>query len=140
MTEFSDAELEAYLDETLDPERASAIEKALAGNTELLNRLSQINGRRDAGIHTLGEIWRRNQLGVPTREELGGYLLGILDPEKADYIDFRVHILKCPFTIANLNDLKQEQEANDETVKQRRSRYLQSSAGYFEDGKDDPAN
>lgn len=133
MSEFTEAELEAYLDETLDPDRASLIESELSEGSELLARLSHINGRRDAGIHTLGEIWRRNQLGVPTREDLGSYLLGVLDDEKSDYIEFRINILKCPFTIANLNDLRNEQEANDESVQIRRSRYLQSSAGYFDE-------
>lgn len=135
MSEITEAELEAYLDETLDPERASIVESQLAENPELLARLSHINGRRDAGIHTLGEIWRRNQLGVPTREDLGSYLLGVLEQEKQDYIDFRINVLKCPFTIANLNDLKNEQEKNDDSVEVRRSRYLQSSAGYFDEDK-----
>lgn len=130
--DFTDAELEAYLDETLDPDRASLIESQLSEGSELLARLSHINGRRDAGIHTLGEIWRRNQLGVPSREVLGSYLLGVLDDDKSDYIDYRINILKCPFTIANLNDLKNEQKANDESVQTRRSSYFQSSVGYFE--------
>lgn len=132
MSEFTEAELEAYLDETLDPERASLIESQLSEGSELLARLSHINGRRDAGVHTLGEIWRRNQLGVPTREDLGSYLLGILEDDKKAYIDYRINILKCPFTIANLNDLRNEQEVNDESVQTRRSSYYQSSVGYFE--------
>lgn len=136
MTDFTEAELEAYLDETLDSERAALIESQLSNNSDLLARLSHINGRRDAGIHTLGEIWRRNQLGVPSREDLGSYLLGVLDDEKCDYIDFRINTLKCPFTIANLNDLKNEQEANDDSVQSRRSKYLQSSAGYFDENDD----
>ena len=64
--DFSDAELETYLDEALDPARAAELEDCLKQDKELLSRLSYINGRRDAGIHTLGEIWRRNQIGVPT--------------------------------------------------------------------------
>ena len=133
MSDFTEAELEAYLDETLDSERASQIENQLAPGSELLMRLSHINGRRDAGIHTLGEIWRRNQLGVPDREILGSYLLGVLDDEKTAYVDFRIEILKCPFTIANLNDLKSQQESNDDSVQIRRSRYLKSSAGFFDE-------
>ena len=139
MSEFTEAELEAYLDETLDPDRASLIESQLTEGSDLLMRLSHINGRRDAGVHTLGEIWRRNQLGVPTREDLGSYLLGVLDDEKKEYIDFRINVLKCPFTIANLNDLKNEQAVNDEIVQTRRSSYYQSSVGYL-DKKDDSAN
>ena len=55
MSEFTEAELEAYLDETLDPDRASLIESQLTEGSDLLMRLSHINGRRDAGVHTLGE-------------------------------------------------------------------------------------
>ena len=83
MTEFTDAELEAFLDESLDPQRAEEIETAIVEDRELLQRLSHINGRRDAGMHTLGEIWRRNQVGVPTPDHLGKYLLGILTDEEA---------------------------------------------------------
>ena len=74
---FPDAELEAYLDETLDPDRSNEIEQALQADEELLQRLTHINERRNAGVHTLGEIWRRNQIGVPSPEMLGNYLLGV---------------------------------------------------------------
>ena len=76
--QFTDADLEAYLDESLDSGRAAQIEDVLASDKALLNRLAMINGRRDAGVHTLGEIWRRNQIGVPTPEVMGNFILGIL--------------------------------------------------------------
>ena len=68
--DFTDAELEAYLDESLDSSRAAEIEHRLREDTVLLQRLSRINHRRDAGIHTLGEIWRRHQIGVPSAEKM----------------------------------------------------------------------
>ena len=102
---FTDAELEAYLDESLDSTRATEIEEAIKNDSELLRRLSVINTRRDAGVHTLGEIWRRNQIGVPTAEVMGNYLLDVLDEEQTAYIKFRMEQLKCPFTIALYDDL-----------------------------------
>ena len=79
---FTEAELEAYLEEALGNERAAEIEKAIRNDRGLLEKLATINSRRDSGVHSIGEIWRRHQLSVPTREELGGYLLGILSPEQ----------------------------------------------------------
>jgi len=129
-TEFTDAELEAYLDEALDPTRAAELEDCLKENRDVLARLSYINGRRDAGIHTLGEIWRRNQVGVPSREQMGNYLLGVSSKEEVDYIDFRMNQLKCRFTVALLADLKAQQAESDaEKSADRRSKIFHSSAG-----------
>ena len=130
--EYTEAELEAYLDEVLDADTAGQLEDDLRSEEGLLRKLSMINARRDSGVHTLGEIWRRHQLGVPGREELGSYLLGVLPEPHAEYIRFRLEVLKCPFTIANLNDLNAQQaEAMDQTST-RRQRYFQTSAGFLE--------
>ena len=123
---FPDAELEAYLDETLDPDRSSEIEEALQDDEELLQRLTLINGRRSAGVHTLGEIWRRNQIGVPTPEMLGNYLLGITTAAESDYIDFRMTKLKCPFTLAMYDDLVRQQNESEEQSTSRRQKFFQS--------------
>lgn len=104
---YTDAELEAFLDEALDPARASEIEEAARNDQELLKRMAKINRRRDAGVHSLGAIWRRFQVGVPTKEEMGQFLLGVLPAEHASYIDFRLQTLKCPYTLS----LKRELEA-----------------------------
>jgi hypothetical protein len=132
-SEFTTSELEAYLDEGLDIERMAHIEQALRERPELLERLAQINGRRDSGMHSLGEIWRRQQIGLPTREELGSYLLGVLSDEHASYIRFRVEILKCRYTIANLSDLQVQQREGDSQVAARRRKYFQSSVGHLKD-------
>ena len=129
---FPDAELEAYLDETLDPDRSSEIEEALQGDEELLQRLTHINGRRSAGVHTLGEIWRRNQIGVPTPEMLGNYLLGITTAAESDYIDFRMTKLKCPFTLAMYDDLVRQQNESEEQSISRRQKFFQSSVSQVE--------
>ena len=127
--EFTEAELEAFLEEALDPKRAAQIEIALRDNQELLSRLSRINGRRDAGMHTIGEIWRRNQIGVPTSEELSQYMLGILPEDHANYIKFRLEVIKCPYTIAALHDFKEQQSASRSQIETRQKKYYDSSAG-----------
>ena len=93
--QFTDADLEAYLDESLDSDRAVEVENALANDKDLLSRLSMINGRRDAGVHTLGEIWRRNQIGVPSPEAMGNFILGILPEGDSKYIQFRMDQLSA---------------------------------------------
>ena len=128
-TEFTDAELEAYLDEGLDPKRAAELEQAMSDDRQLLGRLSHINGRRDAGIHTLGEIWRRNQIGVPTIEQVSNHLLGVLSKEESDYIKFRMDILRCPYTIAMYKDLSAQQDGDTDRSQTRRTKIFNSSAG-----------
>lgn len=118
--EFTDAELEAYLDSTLAPQRADELEEMVRADADLLKRLAQVNARRNAGIHTLGEIWRRNQIGVPTKEEMRQHLLGTLSAEESSYIEFRIKELKCVFTLALLHDLNAE--ANDSPEKSRNRR------------------
>ena len=128
-TEFTDAELEAYLDEGLDPKRAADLEVAMSADQGLLARLSHINGRRDAGIHTLGEIWRRNQIGVPTLEHMSNHLLGLLSKEESDYIMFRMDVLRCPYTIAMYKDLSAKKDGDNDLSKTRRTKFFNSSAG-----------
>jgi len=127
--EITAAELEAYLDEALAPERMAEIERALRARPDLLPRLSQINARRGCGVHTLAEIWRRHHVGVRPRGEVGSYMLGVLPKEHAAYIRFRVSTLKCRYTTANLDDLQARQKEAEAQVSARRRKYFQSSVG-----------
>jgi hypothetical protein len=127
-SEFTESELEAYVDESLDSARAAEIERALKTDRELLKRLSYINGRRDAGVHSLGEIWRQNQVGVPSREKVIAWLKGKLPAEEADYLQFRVEILKCRFTAALLEDVQENRElADSPDAIERRKKILDAS-------------
>ena len=128
---FTQTELEAYLDEALAPEEMAAIERELRGEPQLLRQLSLINTRRDAGVHTLGEIWRRHRISCPTREQLGSHLLGTLSTELGDYVTFHVEMIGCRFCRANLDDMRRQQAERSDAVVTRRSRYFQSSAGYL---------
>jgi hypothetical protein len=130
---YSQAELEAYLDEALPADHMAQIEQSLRDNPQLVVRLSQINAQRDFGVHSLGEIWRRHRLTCPTREQLGSFLLEALLEEQADYVRFHVETIGCRYCQANLEDLRQasaDEEAKPE-VGNRRRRYFQSSAGHL---------
>ncbi len=75
---ISDAQLLAFLEEALPPTEAAAIENRLRADPELLQRLGELRAKEDAGVHSLGAIWRRYRLSCPTREQLGQWLLGYL--------------------------------------------------------------
>jgi hypothetical protein len=129
---FSNSDLEAFLEESLPAERMAAIEESLRGSEELQKRLAAINGRRDAGVHSLGEIWRRHRLSCPTREQLGSYLLGVLPKEEANYVKFHIEEVRCRFCTASVGDLQARQSAAEADVaERRRQKYFQSSAGYL---------
>jgi hypothetical protein len=128
-TDLTAAELEAYLDESLPIARMAAVEEALRRDPQLLRALETINGRRDAGVHSLGEIWRRNRLSCPTRQQLGSYLLGILGDDQAGYIRFHLDTIGCRYCQANLLDLQSQQAPP--IAAERRRKYLQSSAGHL---------
>ena len=130
--EFSQAELEAYLDEELTATEAAKLEALLREDDELVNRLVAIHGRRDAGVHSLGEIWRRNRITCPDRETLGSYLLAILGPAQQAYIEFHVERVGCRYCQANLDDLRDRQSQSGQLAQDRHQRYFQSSAGYLQ--------
>ena len=128
---FTPHQLEAYLEEALPAEEMARIEKASRENPSVAQQLAAVNARRDGGIHSLGEIWRRHRLSCPPREQLGGYLLGTLPSDLADYIAFHVQTVGCRCCEANLTDLKRQQAEAADTAQTRRKRYFQSSAGYL---------
>ncbi len=132
---YSQAELEAYLDEALPPEQMALVEQALRRDAKLAHQLATINARRDAGVHSLGEIWRRHRLSCPTREQLGSFLLGVLPGEPGEYVGFHVEVIGCRVCRANLTDLQKQQAETADAVQTRRRKYFQSSAGYLRPGK-----
>jgi len=129
---FTNADLEAYLDESLSSARLASVEAALRDEPELVDQLATLAGRRDAGVHSLGAIWRRQRLTCPTREQLGSFLLGVLDPDHANYLQFHLDEVGCRYCNASVEDLRAQQAAaNVKETESRRSKYFQSSAGYL---------
>lgn len=126
-----DCDLEGYLDEALPVEAMVRVERALREKPSLKERLADVSARRDAGVHTIGEIWRENRISCPTREQLGSYLLGVVEDEFADYIAFHIETAGCRFCQANLDDLQAQRTQPSGEADARRRKYFQSSAGHL---------
>jgi len=129
---FSNAELEAYLDEALPSEQMVQIEKALRDDPAIVDRLTALVGKQDAGVHSIGATWRRHRLSCLSREQLGSYLLEVLDAEQNEYVRFHLETIGCRLCNASLEDLSQQHTAaHAAATESRRSKYFQSSAGYL---------
>lgn len=126
---FTDQQLQAYLDEALPTEGMSKVEQGLRDDDALRERLLALAGQREAGVHGLGEIWRRHRLSCPTRTQLGGFLLGTLEAEQHQYVQFHMEQVGCRLCAANLDDLQQKHADQLQTTQVRRQRYFQTSAG-----------
>src|ERR1700758_4830315 len=110
MSEISREQLHAYLDDALSDAETAKVEQALRTSEALRRALRQAMQERDRGEHSLGAVWRRERLTCPTREQLGSYLLQVLDDGLQDYLDFHLHVVGCPFCVANLADLQALQQ------------------------------
>jgi hypothetical protein len=136
MTDITREKLHAYLDDALTDAETAQVEQALRGSEPLRRALHLAMQERDRGDHSLGAVWRRERLTCPTREQLGSYLLQVLDEALQDYIEFHLKTVACPFCVANLADLEALQKEPAPQVKARQRRYFQSSAGYLNVARD----
>ncbi|MFL5328025.1 MAG: hypothetical protein ACJ8C4_03865 [Gemmataceae bacterium] len=132
MAEISREHLVAYLDDALSDAETAKLEQYLRTSEPLRSRLKELMTQRDRGEHSLGAIWRRERLTCPTREQLGSYLLEVLEPELQDYLSFHLTVVQCPFCQANLADLREQAPASQPQAHERRRRYYQSSAGLLQ--------
>src|SRR5436190_20448111 len=98
--------LHAYLDDALSEGETAQVEQSLRESEPLRHLLRNILQERDRGEHSIGAIWRRQRLSCPNREQLGSYLLQVLDSGLHDYIEFHLRTIACPSCIANLADLE----------------------------------
>lgn len=131
MAQLTDQILQAYLDEALTADQMSKIEKLLREDATMASRLAQLLGQRDAGVHSVGEIWRRHRISCPPRQQLGSYLLGAMMDEERSYIEFHIETTGCRFCQSNLEDLRMAQQESASQSMTRRRKYFQSSAGYL---------
>ena len=135
MFALTDEDLSAYLDEILSVDRAAEVERALRDSSELREQLAEHIATRDQGGHSLGEIWRRERLSCPSRDELCAFLLGAVADDQRDYLAFHLEVIGCRFCQANRDDLlatgafHPNAEDNTGETKARRRRLFESSAG-----------
>ena len=78
----------------------------------------------------LTDIWKIQRFSCPKRSTIGAFLLGTLDKQWHNYVDFHLHTLGCRFCVANLEDLKSQSEKNQ--TKKLRARIMESTAGFLQ--------
>src|SRR5262249_2414394 len=136
MQQITREQLHAFLDDALSEPEMALVEQQLRQSEPLRQTLRLIMAERDRGEHTLGAIWRRERLTCPTREQLGSFLLQVLDEDEQDYIDFHLHAVNCPYCLANLADLEALQEESSTAARSRQRRYFESSRGFLHIARD----
>ena len=127
--------LAAYLDDALGDLETAQVEQALRQNETLRKQLHGLLQERDRGEHSVGAIWRRQRLTCPGREQLGSFLLGVLEPDVHDYVEFHLRAMGCAFCQANLADLQAQNQEATSQVRERRKRVYDSSAGLLKGKK-----
>jgi hypothetical protein len=130
--------LDAYLDDSLSDTETAHVETALRQSDLLRKQLKNVLQERDRGEHSIGAIWRRQRMTCPTREQLGSFLLKVLDDDLNDYLDFHLHTIGCSFCLANYADLEARHKEPAPQAQKRRRRYFESSANYLDFCKDKP--
>jgi hypothetical protein len=134
MAKVTRAQLAGYLDDALGEAETTHIEQSLRQSESLRQELRALMQERDHGEHSLGAVWRRQRLSCPSRDQLGSYLLKVLEPEQHDYIHFHLETIGCSYCQANLADLEARQKEAGSKVQERRQRFFQSSAGLLRPG------
>jgi RNA polymerase sigma factor (sigma-70 family) len=77
----------------------------------------------------LTEVWEAQRLSCPKRSTIGRFLLGTLDSDWQDYVDFHLNKLGCKFCRANLQDLQQQTETKEKSS--FRQRIMESTVGFL---------
>jgi hypothetical protein len=131
--------LDAYLDDALSDKETARVEMALRESDALRRLLRTVISERDRGEHSIGAVWRRQRLTCPTREQLGSFLLGVLEDDQNDYITFHLHTIGCSFCLANHADLQARRQEPAPKAQERRRRYFESSADFLQFCRDKPS-
>lgn len=136
MPEITRVQLYAYLEDALSDRETAQVEQALRDSAPLRDSLRDIIHERDRGEHSIGAIWRRQRLSCPNRDQLGSYLLQVLEADLQEYLDFHLNLIGCPFCQANLADLRLLQQEPEPQKNERRKKIFESSHGYLNVCKD----
>lgn len=124
--DFTDAELQAYVAETLAVARSTALEAAVGRDARLRQRLKTIVSGQSSGGVAIGTIWREQQLSCPNRATWSAYRQGTLGDGLRQYLDFHLTEIGCRICAANLADLQH----HDDPAADRRSRkFFATSVG-----------
>jgi hypothetical protein len=135
MLKITREQLHGYLEDALNAAETSRVEQALRESESLRRLLRATMQERDRGDHTIGAIWCRHRLSCPTREQLGSYLLKVLESAQQEYVEFHLHTVACSFCLANLADLNSLHKEPAPKAQERRRKFFESSAGFLHVGR-----
>lgn len=125
---WSDQQLQAYLNDELPESDLPRLERDLRGSSALRERLESFSTQNET--HSVGEIWRRHRLSCPSRKELQQKLEGRIPAEQDRYIEFHLQTVGCEICTANYEDLKSQSEHRKD-AERRRQTIFESSAGFL---------
>jgi hypothetical protein len=129
VSDFSDEELVAYLEERLCETESARLEKAMRDSADLRVRASQLLGNQSEEGVSPGAVWARHGLSCPDRTTWSSYLLGLLDdPELVRYAQFHLETVGCRRCRANVEEL-QTAMTGDPQREERQRRHFESSIG-----------
>ena len=83
-----------------------------------------------AASSSVARIWREEGVSCLKRSTLGRYLLGALDDDWCEYVEFHTQVAGCDRCLANLDDLRSEQR-DDASRRQLLERCFESSVGFL---------
>ena len=99
----------------------------------LVKRLAEELGSRGsdelADESMLSRMWEVHRPSCPKRSTVGKWLIGTLEDDWSDYVEFHIERLGCRFCQANREDLRVDAEPSEHELS--RSRIMQSSVGFF---------
>lgn len=124
--DFTDAELAAYVAETLAVPRSVALEQALRSSETLRRRVSGVVRNLEDAAPGIGEIWRRRGLSCPTRETWRAYVADGIHGEFREYLRFHLDVVGCRRCAANVDDLRAD---GDPAAASRVRKFFETSVG-----------
>jgi len=77
----------------------------------------------------LTDVWKLQRFSCPKRSTIGAYLLGTLDKQWRQYVDFHVNTIGCGYCMANLHGLRERNA--DKQSRRFQARIMESTAGFL---------
>jgi len=90
---------------------------------------SQPDVRNPQYENLLTDLWEYYRFSCPKRNTIGAYMLGTLEPDWQQYVDFHLNLLGCRFCRANLDDLQSQSQATRQEAFQ--ARIMESTVGFL---------
>jgi RNA polymerase sigma factor (sigma-70 family) len=103
-------------------------DRVAAGATSSTTAAAKGDTSFDLPDSLLTEIWQERRLSCLKRNTIGAYLLGTLEPQWQDYVQFHLDRLGCQFCRANLEDLQEKTKDDTPSIRQR---IMQSTVGFL---------